>query len=227
MARTVKVHEYAAKRDDILAAAERLIYTKGFEQMSIQDILDDLQMSKGAFYHYFASKVALLEALVKRMLDEMVGRLVPIVEDPHLSGIEKIRRYFAETFQWRSDRKDMLLVVLRVWYLDDNALVRQKVRAAMVEHFTALLTVVIRQGVQEGVFTAAYPEQVANVVVVLRMGLSETLAELLLSLDPRRDDLARIERTIAVYSDTIESVLGIAGAHLQLADAEILKTWLV
>jgi AcrR family transcriptional regulator len=32
-----------------------LVFTKGFEQMSIQDILDELHISKGAFYHYFDS----------------------------------------------------------------------------------------------------------------------------------------------------------------------------
>jgi hypothetical protein len=51
------------------------------------------------------------------------------------------------------------------------------------------------------------------------------LAELLLSLDAQRDELARVERTIAVYSDTTERVLGIAGERLQIADADILKMW--
>ncbi len=227
MARTVNVHKYAAKREDILAVAQRLTYTKGFEQMTIQDVLDDLQISKGAFYHYFESKSALLEALIKRMLDEALGLLLPIVQDPHLPALEKLRRYFAAVFRWRTDRKDLLLEILRVWYLDDNALLRQKVRTAMVERFTPLLTEIIHQGIQEGVLTPSYPEQVANVVVILRMGLSETLAELLLSLDPKQDDLSRIESTIAVYTDAIERVLGIPGACLQIADAAILKTWFV
>ena len=51
MARTVKAH--AVRRNEILDVAQRLIYTKGYEQMTIQDILDGLQISKGAFYHYF------------------------------------------------------------------------------------------------------------------------------------------------------------------------------
>jgi len=40
------------------------VYTTGFEQMSVQDILDELKISKGAFYHYFDSKLALLDGLV-------------------------------------------------------------------------------------------------------------------------------------------------------------------
>ncbi len=63
MARIVKAH--AARRNEILDVAQRLIYTKGYEQMTIQDILSDLQISKGAFYHYFDSKQALLEAIIE------------------------------------------------------------------------------------------------------------------------------------------------------------------
>jgi AcrR family transcriptional regulator len=225
LARTVNVHEHAAKRDDILSAVQRLVYVKGFEHLTIQDVLDDRGMSKGALYHYFASKSALLEALVNRLLDEALGLLLPIAQDPHLPALEKLRRYFAAAFQWRTDRKETLLGILRVWYDDDNALVRQKMRTAMVEHFTLLLGAIIRQGIKEGVFTTSYPEQVANVVVVLRMGLSETLAGLLLSRDAQPDALSRVEGTIAVYTGTIERALGIPGAGLQIVDAGILETW--
>lgn len=53
MARVVKEKEYAQRRSQIVEAAQRFMYTKGYELMSIQDILDDLGISKGAFYHYF------------------------------------------------------------------------------------------------------------------------------------------------------------------------------
>ena len=56
MARILKEEEHTAKRNEILDAALQLVYSKGYEKMTIQDILDQLQISKGAFYHYFDSK---------------------------------------------------------------------------------------------------------------------------------------------------------------------------
>lgn len=53
MARLVKEEEYNAKRNEILDIALSLVYSKGYEQMTIQDILDGLHISRGAFYHYF------------------------------------------------------------------------------------------------------------------------------------------------------------------------------
>ena len=62
MARTVDTEAHAVRREAFVDVAQRLMQTKGYEQMSIQDVLDELDASRGAFYHYFDSKTALLEA---------------------------------------------------------------------------------------------------------------------------------------------------------------------
>jgi AcrR family transcriptional regulator len=126
MARVVNEKEHALKRNQILDATQRLIYTKGYEQMSIQDILDELKISKGAFYHYFDSKPALLEAVLERMQHESKQALLPIVQDPHLDALEKLQRFFDTSVRWKTARKAFLIELLRVWYTDHNAIVRQK-----------------------------------------------------------------------------------------------------
>src|SRR5271166_5975585 len=95
MARSVNEQEYTAKRNEILDAAQRLVFTKGYERMSIQDILDALEISKGAFYHYFDSKAALLEASIERGQDELDKVFHAIVDDSSLSALDKFRRFFA------------------------------------------------------------------------------------------------------------------------------------
>ena len=90
MVRKRKQDEHTAKRNEILDAALQLVYTKGYEQMSIQDILDALQISKGAFYHYFNSKGELLEGLINRMIDQALLMLQPIEQDQSLPAIEKL-----------------------------------------------------------------------------------------------------------------------------------------
>ena len=54
------------KRQELLDAAERLFCGQGYEQTSIQDILNLLHLSKGGFYHHFASKEEVLRALCER-----------------------------------------------------------------------------------------------------------------------------------------------------------------
>ncbi|MGN0795153.1 MAG: TetR/AcrR family transcriptional regulator [Aristaeellaceae bacterium] len=51
------------KRQEMLAAAETLFLTRGYDATSVQDILDMLHASKGGFYHHFASKEEVLKLL--------------------------------------------------------------------------------------------------------------------------------------------------------------------
>ncbi len=225
MARIVKAH--TVRRNEILDVAQRLIYTKGYEQMTIQDILDDLQISKGACYHYFDSKQALLEAIIERMQQEVEQILLPIMHDSQLSALEKLHRFFATVNHWKTVRKDFFLALLHVWYQDNNVLVRQKLRTTGATWLAPWLSTIIRQGVEEGVLTTSYPDQVGEVVLTLVMGLGETLGRLLLSFEPEHDDLLRINSTVAVYTDALERVLGAPKGSLHIVDAETLKVWFV
>ena len=59
-------------RQEMLAVAERLFCTKGYEATSVQDILNVLHISKGGFYHHFTSKEEVLNTLC-RMRAEKAG----------------------------------------------------------------------------------------------------------------------------------------------------------
>ena len=229
MARTVNPEEHATKRNQILDTALRLVYTKGYERMTIQDILSDLGMSSGAFYHYFRTKPAVLESLIERMQQDVEAALVPIVNDPNLTALEKLQRFFATFDRLRIAQKSSVVELLRVWFTDDNAIVRQKVDAATIERRVPLLTVIIRQGIQEGVFTVSYPDQAGEIILSLVQGMGRTHAHLLLVFDQERDEARCIEgivTTHAAYMDALERVLGAPTQSLDRTDAELVKVWL-
>jgi hypothetical protein len=68
---------------------------------------------------------------------------------------------------------------------------------------------------------------VGEVVLSLVLNLGDTLGELLLSFEAKRDDMLRIEQIVAAYTDAVERVLGAPGDSLQLVDAQTLKKWFV
>lgn len=227
MARMIKTEEHAVKRNEILDAAQRLVYTKGYAQMSIQDILDDLKISKGAFYHYYRSKQALLEALIERILQQAEAIILPIVNDPHLSALEKLQRYFDSVARWKTERVDLMLALLRIWYTDDNLLVRQKVTAQGLKVIMPPLTKVIQQGMQEGVLATAYPDRVCEVIFSMMLAMADKLAEILLAPPAPKSILPQLESTLEVYTNAIERVLGTPAGTLCLIDRKILKQWIV
>ncbi len=227
MARILKEQEYLARRNEILDAAIKLVYSKGYDKMTIQDILDQLQMSKGAFYHYFDSKADVLEALVERMVVEQVEPLLlSAVHDPHLTALEKLQRYFDTAVRWKTSEKALLMELTRVWYSDENALARQKMFDMMVRHVTPLFVEIIKQGVQEGVFSTPYPEYASQVNINLVQGLGDTFARMLLSEEANNSNAVQeAEQLIAAYNDALERILGAPKGSIHLMDAASLKEW--
>jgi AcrR family transcriptional regulator len=227
MVRIVNEAVHAARRNAILDATQRVVETKGYEQMAIADILGELQISSGAFYHYFDSKLALLEALVERMGNKLEQLVLSIVHDPKLSALDKLQRFFATLDHWKLAHKRFVLAYLRVWYGDENAIVRHKLYLARIKRFTPWLTQIIQEGVEEGVFTAPYPEQTARMIVSLLEDLGYATVELILSAERSPDDLPYLQRIVIATADALERVLGAPAGCLQQASHEELSQWLV
>jgi AcrR family transcriptional regulator len=217
--------EAAVRRTEILDAAQRLIHTKGYEAMTIQDILDELRISKGGFFHHFESKQALLDTLVERMLDQAEQVLRPIVEDPALTAAGKLNRYFATVAEWKTTQKGLLTALRRVWHSDGNAVVRQKHQSIFLERIAPMIAAMIRQGVAEGVFAAAHPEQISEILINLGAGLKDARNKILLADPPIPDALPRLKRLVAAYTEAIERVLGAPAGTLKLVDRKTLRAW--
>lgn len=51
-------------REQIIAAADRLFYERGFEKTSFADIAGEVKISRGNFYHHFKSKDEILSSVI-------------------------------------------------------------------------------------------------------------------------------------------------------------------
>lgn len=89
-------------REQIVDAANRLFYERGFAQTSFADIAAAVGISRGNFYHHFKTKDEMLEAVIearltstREMLREWDGRS----EDP----LERVRRFIEIVITNQSD----------------------------------------------------------------------------------------------------------------------------
>jgi AcrR family transcriptional regulator len=225
MARTLNLEVHTVRRDAFIDVAQRLMQSKGWEQTSVQDVLDALEASRGAFYHYFDSKQALLEAVIERMVEQALAAVEPIVDDPELEAIEKLQGVFSTIGRWKTARKRLVLSLLTVWMSDDNAIVREKLRRTLVHRMEPTLAPIIRQGVEEGVFRTASPDQTAHVFVTLLLGLQDVATEVFLDRQAGRIEMADVERTFAGYAEAFERVLGAPAGSINLIDRTVLRAW--
>lgn len=75
-------------RSRIVSAAWELFYENGYDDTTVDDIVERSGTSKGSFYHYFAGKDALLSSL-STLFDEKYQELVPNM-DPGLSAFDQL-----------------------------------------------------------------------------------------------------------------------------------------
>ena len=218
MARHVKPDEYAARRREILDAALQLMHDKGYEQMTIQDVLTQLQMSKGALYHYFDSKKALLDGIVESMVESGSAALGAVVENRDLGAIEKLHAYFQMSTAWKSEHATEVTTTMRLWRHENNALLRQKISQESMRSTTPSLEAIIRQGRQEGVFDTDHPREAAIIVAGMGLHLADAIIDAIDEdgAEPLDTSGSRAQSVIAAYTDAFERILGAPSGSLVL-----------
>jgi AcrR family transcriptional regulator len=225
MARTLDPAVHAVKRDLFVDAAQRLIGTKGYEQFSVQEVIEAVGTSKGAFYHYFGSKGDLLEAVVERMADQAESAWQPILSAPGLSAGERLEGVFRTVASVKAEQRDVVLAILDAWLSDDNAIVREKLRRLVAERMTPLLIGIVRQGVADEDFTATDPDATAQVLVAVIQGTQELALKQWVGCQSGEIDVEDVIRVFDSYTEAVERMLGARPGSLVLTDPTILRQW--
>jgi len=229
VARTVNVAEHAARRDQILDAAQRLILSAGYGRLTVQDILEDLRISKGAFYHYFDSKPTVIDALTRRLVSDSERALAPIVEDPGTGAAQKLQAFFREIVRWKSERQNLFVAMLPAWYTPENLAFRLLVDRESAQRLAPLLSAIVRQGVDEGQFATAYPDQAGAIIFAIVQALQDAMAQRLLAA-PRRSaaslSVQEMVKTHGAHIEAIERYLGVPAGTLDRVDARAVKSWI-
>jgi AcrR family transcriptional regulator len=148
----------------ILAVAERLFIEQGYEKTSIQDILAQVNFSKGAVYHHFPSKESILDAVMERHMArtaQMLEELILTVQAE--SARAKVTAILEEiTTSDEASALDHLLVA----QLKNPQFTVLSIRKG-TQTAAPLLADVLRTGQQDGSITTEYPRECVEVLLLL------------------------------------------------------------
>jgi len=214
MSRIVKKPE--VRKNEILDAARKFFFQKGYKQTTIQDIIDELGIAKGTFYYYFTSKLDLLDKLIDRTTSEISASLRPILK-MDINAIEKFNKIFQTATIVKMQKIDVLLVMLKVMFTDENTIIRVKMYRRMVEKNKVLYSSIIKQGIKEGVFNTSYPDDAAELLMQIGTGLNETICRMFIQENKGPDHLIQMMASkIKLYQDAMERILGAPQGSLQV-----------
>lgn len=150
----------------ILDTSYRLFLEKGYEQTTIQDIVDALgDLSKGAIYHHFKSKEEIIEAVVaaNNPSESELNALFEQFDALPLNGLEKIRK-LASFCVSNPEQKKFLTAISS--YLKNPKFLAESVRES-VEITAPRLAPFIEEGIRDGSIQSDHPRQLAEVLLLL------------------------------------------------------------
>jgi AcrR family transcriptional regulator len=222
MVRIVKSAD--VRQTEILDTAQILFYTKGYDKTAVRDIIDEIGIAKGTFYHHFNSKEELLDALIVRLLAQSLTIVEAILADEQLTALEKLHSFFGEVGNLKLENETLIRTLLPIWYADSNVIMREKMKQYSLDLFAPLYNQIIQQGIEEDVFSVQYPEEMGSIVFQTMYFMGETLARLLINVE---DNLpwAVVQHKINAYNSALDSLLNAPSGSIQLFDFEPFRHW--
>ena len=149
--------------EKILEVAQRLFLEKGYENTTIQDIVDELGgLTKGAIYHHFKSKEEIICALSDKLFAEN-NPFAIVKQRKDLNALQKMREA-VKLNQQNTQEKQLNIEALPL-------LKNPRVFAEMIksnhQHLTPLWLDLIEEGIADGSIQTNYPKEIAELIPLL------------------------------------------------------------
>lgn len=148
----------------ILDTAERLFVEKGYDSASLQDIIDETGLSKGAIYHHFSSKEDIFYFVCDRIGQKNVEALSKVRDDNRLNGLEKLRTIFKSSLQPERQAK---MFCMMPYLLDNSKFLAFELRSIFMEVVPEFIEPIIRQGIADGSIQTNHPRELAEAMMIL------------------------------------------------------------
>ena len=147
----------------ILEAAQRLFLEKGYDNTTIQDIVDQLGgLTKGAVYHHFKSKEEILNAVSDRMFFQN-NPFEAVKRRKDLNGLEKLREA-ARLNQSDSSRVQLTAQMLPIKL--DSRLLAELIQSNL-HMLTPYYQELLEEGNRDGSLHTEYPRELAELLPFL------------------------------------------------------------
>ena len=212
-----------ARRGELLATAERLFYTKGYEKTSVQDILTEMNFSKGGFYHHFDSKLSVLEAICELRAQECCEQAKQAAAKTEGTAVDKLNAVFHDSAILASGNSSFISLMIHVAYREDGALMREKMKASQLGGMQSVLEEILEQGVSEGTFFLSDVGAYAQMLMRLYLAFADEIAFLLAQEESEEKLVDELVRVLSAYRTAIERVLVAPFGSVVLFEAKELQ----
>ena len=161
---------------------------RGYDNTSVDEIIEKVNIAKGTFYYYFTSKEEMLDEVINKMINEEIIEakkvvLMPIPIEQKVVGIVTSLR-----------PKSNELNIVEALNNENNIKMHMKYNKRIIDEATIILKDVVLEGIDKEVFNCTNIEE--RIKLLLKMS-NDTF-----------DDNNFTNKDVEVYIDMVEKLLG-------------------
>ena len=176
------------RKQELLDIAYTLFIQRGYENTSVDEIIEEAGIAKGTYYYYFESKEHMLEEVIGMMIDKEAGTAVQILNSD-IPVLHKIVGIISSIRPEQSEREIEDALVR-----PENAMMHNRIKRRLIEKVVPILSKAVEEGISEGIFACDdIPERV-KMLLVISNGIF--------------DEGTFSEKDIKVFIDVAEYLLG-------------------
>jgi AcrR family transcriptional regulator len=174
----------AERKQQIYGAALACFNRKGYYQTTMDDIVVESGLSKGALYWYFESKKALFISLLSDFMTPMGQEWEAIVDDSSLNATQKMKMMLAYFRAQFDEMVEFFGLVIEAWaqtHFDDDV---QQLTRDLYKPYQAHMGRILEEGIAQGEFRQADVDATAAVILTLFDGLTLAVGAGMIDQEP-------------------------------------------
>lgn len=154
----------------ILEVSLRLFLEKGYDNTKIQDIADELGMTKGAIYHHFESKEEIMNKLGESMF--IHNNPFEIVKKRNdLNGLEKMKL----AIKLNQSNEQMVELTNQALPLLENPQILAKMFESNYQNLLPYWLELIKEGQEDGSIKTNQPKELAELLILTDLWMIPSL----------------------------------------------------
>ena len=189
---------YDEKKQKLIEIAFELFMRDGYENTSIQDIMNVAKISKGAMYHYFTCKEDILDAVLNYIIDLDMKRSDSVLNSTTLRPIEKLTAMMSfDRLQTAREVKQAAEYLMQ----RPDSIFDYRARELSKKRSIPSIANLIKEGVAVGEFHTKYPEEMASSLYVSVQSIGELIVH--------QTDISALRRNIEALIELLTLCLGL------------------
>ncbi|MBR0386988.1 MAG: TetR/AcrR family transcriptional regulator [Clostridia bacterium] len=212
------------RKKQILETAERLFTEHGYERTGVQDILDVLNLSKGSFYHHFASKELVLLTICESRAELSAAHYR--AEETE-NGLERMNRLLSGMIPFQGEGLAFLKMLMPVFLLPEGKSVLNGYQEALKSAWLPMTIKALEQMINQKAAFARFPEKLAGILLDLINDLWGRISqEMLSSSEKENTEIAgNLIGLVEAYRAAVENIICAPYGTIELINLEqLIKT---